>query len=154
MSLSPRHLAALAASLAGCLSAGEAPYLEADSQPPSLLSSSPTDGAEDVDPALVATLVFDEPLDPATLSPAFRLADGDGHRQPICLFIPEGPPAAGKSFAVVVKSGTRDAVGCAPRVLAHRTPHTLSVAASVTDLVGNPLAAPLAIHFTTAPGSP
>jgi hypothetical protein len=103
-----------------------------DDDPPGLLSLSPVDGAEQVDPSAVVRLSFDEPLDPASV--AVSLADEGGLPVP-------GSLAVGVDGRVVVFTPAA--------FLAPNRVYTATVS-GVSDLAGNPAEGlPLVARFAT-----
>lgn len=105
-----------------------------DSTPPTLTGRSPVPDATDVPHDATVVVTFSEPIDPATLTgSAFRLVAG-------ALTV-----SASLTYGGHTATLTPDAL------LAPATVYTVRVAASVADLVGNPLGAETSWTFTTAP---
>jgi hypothetical protein len=106
-----------------------------DTTPPTVVSTTPTDGAAEVDRATAITATFSEAMDPATISAAtFTLAAG---------------------ATAVAGAVTLDAAGIVATLtpaapLAWATEYTATVATGAHDLAGNALAADHAWTFTTA----
>ncbi len=102
-----------------------------DTRPPAAVSTSPIAGSSSVNVGSPVAVAFDEPLDPATV--AFSVTDA------------AAVPVTGS----VSYDGPTNTVTFSPAApLAVAT--TYSVSLSVSDVAGNPLAAPLQFSFTTA----
>jgi hypothetical protein len=101
-----------------------------DDVPPVLVSSTPADGATGVNPGAPVLLAFSEPLNAGTLYSKIRVTNGSR-----------------SEFANVghLLPGARE-IRIDPSFLL-AGPVTVSIAAGVTDLAGNPLA-PLTLSFT------
>ncbi|MEZ4683724.1 MAG: Ig-like domain-containing protein [Caldilineaceae bacterium] len=110
-----------------------------DTNPPSVTAVSPTLGAFEVAPNSNVTIVFDEPMDPATINgTTLELRDGNNNLVAATVSYDGGSqtatidptaPLGISSYAVTVKGGASD-----PRV---------------KDLAGNALANPYSWSFTT-----
>ena len=108
-----------------------------DTLPPSVLAVYPPAGAAGVPLNSLASLVFSEGIDPATLTAAsFTLQVGDTR-------------VPGR---VEYSAATRAATFIPDHSLAAATGYTLELAASVRDLAGNALAAPFTARMTTGAG--
>lgn len=107
-----------------------------DLLPPTVLSTSPVDGAIDVSQAAAVTAVFDEDLDPGSVTPGtFRLVDSLA-----------APVPGSVSYADRVATFTPDA----PLDTLHR--YTATLETGVRDVAGNALGAPVAWSFQTSAG--
>lgn len=108
-----------------------------DTQGPKLVHVSPAVGATDVHPTLFATMVFNEPLDPATVigNNFFVTPFGETSRVPLTL-------TADTSLQVVTFEIA------APYAAA--TTYVPTTTGSATDLSGNPMLAPQTGRFTTS----
>jgi hypothetical protein len=109
-----------------------------DTVPPALLSSSPSDGQSGVAATTQIRLTFSESLDPATVvASAFTLQSGSD-------------PAVAVTPAL---AGAVATLTPAPP-LADSKSYALTIAATLADLAGNTLAAPVTIHFTIVDATP
>lgn len=105
-----------------------------DETAPSVIATTPTDGATGVGLAAPATATFSEALAPATVNATtFTLSSAAG-----------SVPAA-----VSFNSQTRVATLTPSATLEPSTTYTATLTTGVTDLAGNPLAAPVSWTFTT-----
>ncbi|MGD9723480.1 MAG: DUF4082 domain-containing protein [Pirellulales bacterium] len=108
-----------------------------DIQAPWLISSSPTQDAQNVFTAVSVTFTFSEPIDPATVTASsVQLLDGD-------------TPVAG---AVTYNAAGRTATLTPTAPLANHRTYTgvaRGGASGIKDLAGNALAADVTINFTT-----
>ncbi len=105
--------------------------------PLTVLRSFPSPNAIDVDPGVALLVLFSNPLDAATVAPALRLADASGQT------------LDGETFV------DADAVTFAPlHPLIPGTTYTFSIAATLRDIAGGPLAAPYSLVFTAASSAP
>ena len=98
-----------------------------DTMPPTVVSTSPADGAIGVDPAAPISISFDEPIDEATLDAALSAT-----------------PAI---TCTIAWTGTTAV--CTHPPLAFSTGYGVTVGAGVTDVAGNALATPHAWSFQT-----
>jgi hypothetical protein len=114
-----------------------------DSTPPTVVSTTPTNGATDVSRTTTVTATFSEAMDGATIDGArFRLA---------------GPGGAQVPASVAYNATTRVATLTPTDQLAEATAYTATVvggANGVKDLAGNALAADHTWSFTTAGTAP
>ena len=114
------------------------PYTSAaDADPPAISDRSPAPGATGVGVDSDVTASFDEPMDPATITSSTVTLRAAG--------------AASDVPATVTYSGVTATLNPAAD-LAAGTTYTVTVAASVTDLAGNPLGTVDTWTFTTAAG--
>jgi len=112
-----------------------------DTTAPTLAASAPADGQSGVALSPVFRLTFSEALDASTVVPS--------------AFVLTAPGASAPSLAATLGGAGSNVVTLVPAAaLAEATEYTLSVAASVADLAGNGLAAPLTIRFTTVDQTP
>jgi len=108
-----------------------------DTTPPTVLSVSPAPGAAGAPVAALVTADFSEPLDPASVSGLTFLLSGAG----------VGPVAG-----TVTLSASSTTATFAPLLpLSRSVEYTATLGVGIADLAGNPLAAPFAWRFTTAP---
>jgi len=102
----------------------------ADITPPTITSASPTDGATGVPVTTTISATFSEAMNTASVEAAFSITSG----------------VAG-TFSWVENTMTFTS----GENLAYSTTYTVTIAATATDLAGNPLVAPYTWAFTTAP---
>jgi hypothetical protein len=111
--------------------------------PPNVTTTSPADGAPDVDPGTRVTAAFDEALDPATVNDTtFQLHSGSGAAVPADVTYDDSIHTA------ILKPRAR---------LAHSTSYTATVKGApggVADAAGNKLLLDRTWSFTTAPQPP
>jgi len=104
-----------------------------DTTPPTVTATSPTSGAGDVAVSAAVTVTFSEPMNPTSIHGAsFMLSDGGG----VAGVVSYDDPSMTATFS---PSGP----------LAFDTIHTATLTTAVTDVAGNPLAAPYVWSFTT-----
>ena len=109
------------------------------SRPPSIVRIAPPKGRTDVALAVRPTVVFSEPVDPASLSAGVRL-------------LRAGLPVAGQ---VVTRQGESWAVEIVPAALLEpESTYELQIAATVRDLDGQSLGAAAGSDFTTGTLAP
>ena len=111
----------------------------ADTDPPTVISTSPADGATGVDLNTNVTATFNEAMDETTVTAGvFTLTTGE-------------TPVAG-SFSY--DSGTNTIIFDPTDPLAENTAYTARVDSAVMDLAGNRMAGPYTWSFTTATAPP
>jgi hypothetical protein len=120
------------------VSATRAWSLNVDATSPGLVSSTPAQGAQGVALGTTVTLVFSEPLAPATIVPSnFTLLD----------------QASNVLAGSVALAGDGVTVTFTPAAaLTRRMSYTLNLSGNITDLVGNPLAGIAGIGFRSDQG--
>ncbi|MCL5943109.1 MAG: Ig-like domain-containing protein, partial [Actinobacteria bacterium] len=110
----------------------------ADVTPPTVLSVTPADSATGVPVTTMVTVVFSEPMDPATIvNGSMTLATTSG-----------GVPVPGR--VDIDPADWARAYFYPDAQLDRSTGYTFTVTTSVTDVSGNPLASPFTSTFTTA----
>ncbi len=108
-----------------------------DTTPPTVLSTSPPDGANGVSTTTSVTAIFDEPMDVATITTStVELRDADN--------------TLVSATAVTYDGGTNTAMLTPSSPLKVSTLYTATVTTGVTDLSGNALATNFSWSFTTA----
>ncbi len=108
-------------------------FTTADATPPLILSVHPPAGVSNVDVGVWVSLVFDDQMDGATVdASSFQVR------------APGGAPLAGR-----VDFGGNASTFFPAAPLAPDTTYTVTASTGMTDLAGNPLAAPFASTFTT-----
>lgn len=125
--------------MAGCGGGGggysDSASTPGDTMPPTVLSTAPDNGASDVATGTTVSVVFSEPMDPATLDTStFTLQDGGGN------------PIAG---TVAVSNGDATATFTPNAPLDSATSYTATVTTQAGDAAGNGLASDYAWSFTT-----
>jgi hypothetical protein len=105
----------------GGLEGSEGTLVGRDVFAPSLVSSSPATGSEAVDPLAEIALIFDEPLEPASVREAtVRVLGPDGIHPAALLFVegsdtvvlqPGEPLVAGAAYTIVAERGVMDLAG-------------------------------------------
>ncbi|MBM2825268.1 MAG: hypothetical protein HW402_932, partial [Dehalococcoidales bacterium] len=109
------------------------PVVGADITPPTVVGTSPLNNATNVPVNTVVTANFSEAMNAATINTAsFRLANGG--------------PVTG---VVTVSADNRTATFTPSANLAYNRSYTANLTIAITDLAGNPLAAPYTWSFTT-----
>lgn len=103
-----------------------------DSEPPTVTTMLPADGARYLSPATTLTATFSEAMDPATLTTA-------------------NMSVAGVSGTVGYDAATRTAIFTPGVPLASNATYTATIGTGVTDLAGNALPAPVTWSVTTIP---
>ena len=114
------------------LVAATQPDLFPDNTAPTVLSITPAAAAMGVDGAQAITIVFSEPLAPATVTPQ-------------SVHVSEGP-----SVALSYAPGSTMVTLTPSTAIAAGTPVVVTVETSVTDVAGNPIAARYQSYFVTA----
>ncbi len=110
--------------------------LVTDTNAPTVVSTSPDDGAADVSVANTLSVIFSEAMDCSTLNNAtFTLSDGT--------------PVAG-----TINCSNDSASFTPDAALAYGTSYTATISSSVLDLSGNGLASPYVWSFTTVAQNP
>ena len=107
-----------------------------DDSPPSVIASSPVDGATSVSPSAPVTVTFSEAMDATTITAStitLKLASS-------------GTAVAG---TVSYNASTHVATFIPNATLAQTTAYTLTVAGTVKDVAGNQMVTPFVLGFTT-----
>lgn len=108
----------------------------ADATPPTVISTSPVNGAIGVPHGSVVTVTFSEPMNAATING-------------FSILLKEFSNTVTVNGTVTYNSGTNTATFTPTNQLDDGTDHTLTVTTGVTDVAGNPLAASYVSTFTT-----
>ncbi len=107
----------------------------AETTPPTVIATAPSDGATDILPTALVTATFSEPLNAATVtSSSFTLT-------------PQGGSPVAATVTYDAFTGTATLTPAAN--LAWETEYLAELTTSVTDIAGNGLAAPVTWSFTT-----
>ncbi|NNF55066.1 MAG: DNRLRE domain-containing protein [Acidimicrobiales bacterium] len=110
-----------------------------DTEPPSVTSLNPADGASDVSPSAPVQVVFSEAMDPATITnTSLSLSTG-------------GQPVTG-AVSYAASSRTATFTPSSPLVLGQT--YDANLAVTVTDTSGNPLANPVSWSFSVISSLP
>jgi len=120
-----------------------------DTMPPSLMGMRPADGEADVDPASSIDLVFDEPMDQASVDEALTVSSSSGLRisgylvwsdgSTLCSFVPSAMLQQNATYAVRLQGGAMDAAGNGMPSEIEVTFRTATANATTIVVEGSPL---------------
>jgi ATP-dependent Clp protease adapter protein ClpS len=109
-----------------------------DTTPPTVISTSPANGAVNVPIGTTVTVTFSEAMNPATINGS-------------TITLKVTSSGAGVSGTVSYSAGTNSATFTPSSALAYSTGYTLTVTTGVQDVAGNAMATQFTAGFTTVP---